>query len=84
LLQDGAATIFESTDFEHPGVVRFDTPPFFQFASGKLTYRCDYANSGVNTIQTGDNFDTDEQCVGIGFFFPSTRSRLCVNDFLVP
>jgi hypothetical protein len=83
-VKDGATPVFESTDWENPGAATFAGPSFYSFATGELTYECTYDNPGINTIQTGNNAATAEQCIAVGYFFPATKSLFCYNDFLVP
>ena len=85
-IKDGATTVFETTDWEHPGAAVFGPPGFRQFASG-LTYQCTYNNTGSNasrTITDGDSPSTDERCEAFGYFFPTTQARFCINNLLVP
>ena len=63
---------------------RFSAPDFCTFASGKLTYDCDYSNFTGRTIRTGSSVVTDEVCMAIGLFFPSTAPVLCFNNLIVP
>jgi hypothetical protein len=74
---DGATLLFESTDWEHPGA-RIG-PPFVTFAANKLTSSCIYNNFTNRTITAGESFQTDEECIGVGYFFPATASLLCFN-----
>jgi len=33
-----------------------------------------------NTIHSGPSLQTDEVCMGIGYFFPSTGPKFCVDS----
>jgi hypothetical protein len=77
---DGGATLFESTDWEHPGATSHTATPFLTFTTGGLTYECTYDNPTGRTITAGHSSVTDEACIAIGYFFPATNSLLCVND----
>lgn len=84
-VKDGQAMVFESDDWEHPGAAAFMTPAeFYTFESGKLTYSCTYNNPTNRTITSGDSADTDEMCMASGYYFPATKPRFCVNNFLIP
>jgi len=79
--------VFGSDDFQNPGRARFSAPNFFSFTSGKLLYSCTYSNLGDNaarTIHSGDSVATDEVCMALGFFFPSTGPVFCYNDIISP
>jgi len=79
--------VFDSGDFENPGRARFSPPDFFSFTSGKLLYRCYYSNLGDNaarTIHAGNSVATDEVCMALGFFFPSTGPVYCFNNVVSP
>lgn len=90
-IKNGMATstnvAFTSTDWEHPGVKEFMQTPFYTFSGDKLTYSCTYNNIGSNydrPIRTGDSAQFDEMCMATGYYFPAPRSRICVNNFLLP
>jgi hypothetical protein len=86
-VKDGAAMVFESTDWEHPGDRNWAASPFFSFSSGKLTYQCDYINATGTTdpIVTGPSAATNEMCMAVGYYFDPTRasvgSRYCLDSF---
>lgn len=80
---DSAVVPFESTSWEHPGAVTWMEPPFYEFASGRLTYECTYDNTGTNaatTVISGPSAATDEMCMATGYYFPATKSLICLND----
>ncbi len=83
-IKDAAATVFESTNFSDPGSVKWTEAPFFTFASGSLTYQCDYVNATPQRIFSGDNTEVEEQCVAVTYFFPATAPVFCYNGFVVP
>lgn len=83
-VKDGTTTLVQSSDFLAPAVLRVATAPFLTFASGQVTYQCEYANPSVSTILSGDSVEFDETCIALGFYFPSTRPRLCYNGTLLP
>ncbi len=84
VLRDGAATAFTAASWDQPGAASFAAPSFFAFTTGKITYECTYANPTNRTIQSGDSFSTDEQCMAVTYFFPTTESRFCFNGVLIP
>lgn len=80
---DGMSPVFVSHDWEHPGAQTWMTSPFYTFATGKVTYRCTYNNTGSNstrTISDGDSAATDEMCMASGYFFPATKSLFCLRN----
>jgi len=82
-VKDGTSAIFTSTDWEHPGDKTWMTTPFYTFATGKLTYECTYNNTGTNsasTVVTGPSAQTNEMCMAIGYYFPATKSLICLNS----
>lgn len=87
-VRDGVAAstnvVFKSNDWEHPGVKTWMATPFYQFASGKLTYECEYSNPNPYSIQTGDSAKTDEMCMATGYVFPATKATICYNSFTLP
>jgi len=79
-VQDGSDMVFTSTDWEHPGVKRFD-PSFYQFAGGNITWSCTYDNVGDNadtTVVAGQSARTNEMCMSTGYFFPATGPKGCI------
>jgi hypothetical protein len=82
-LKDGASVLFTSTNWENPGAMTWLAAPFYTFASGAMTYECTYNNTGANmgsVIHSGASFQTDEVCMGIGYFFPSTGPKFCLDS----
>ncbi len=82
-LKDGASMLFMSTNWENPGAMTWLAAPFYTFASGAMTYECTYNNTGANmarAIHSGSSLETDEVCMGIGYFFPSTGPKFCLDS----
>lgn len=75
-VKDGADVLFEGTDFSDPGAETFNAPGFHTFASGEMTTACTYHNQGNTTLTEGEN-PSEEQCLGIGFFFPGSAQLTC-------
>jgi hypothetical protein len=50
-------------------------------AGSKITYACDYANTGDATYQAGPSATSDEMCMFIGMYYPrlDTETELCWN-----
>ena len=83
-VKDGGAMVFESNNWDHPGAKTWSADPFYSFASGKISYRCEYNNDTANAIRTGDSAQTDEMCLAVGYFFPATAAKFCINSFTLP
>jgi hypothetical protein len=83
-IRDGGQMLFSATDWEHPGARSFAEAPFYSFTSGKLTYRCEYANPTGRRIYDGDSAVTQEMCMAIGYYFPATRPTMCINSAAFP
>lgn len=83
-IKDVASLVFESSDWSDPGAITFPAPSFFTFSTDKITYQCTYDNNGNNTIVTGEDFATNELCVAVGYFFPATKPRYCLDNLLLP
>ena len=78
-----ASPVFMSTNWEDPGAMTWSAAPFYTFTSGTMTYECTYNNTGSNmnaTIHSGPSYQTDEICMGIGYYFPSTGPRFCFDS----
>jgi hypothetical protein len=82
-LKDGTSVLFMGTNWENPGAMTWSAAPFYQFTAAAMTYECTYSNTGSNvnsTIHSGPSYDTNEVCMGIGYFFPSTGPKFCVDN----
>jgi len=82
-VRDGLDVVVDSFDFAAPTSETRSAPPYRRFAAGNLTHSCNYLNPSGYTVRTGPSQQTDEQCLGIGYFFPATAPRLCVNGYLL-
>lgn len=72
--------MFTNDDWEHPETRRFDTAPFFEFASSKVTWECTYTSLGDNmdrTSRAGQSARTDEMCMATGYYFPASGPKGC-------
>ena len=79
-VKDGTAMVFESDNWDDPGSRDWDAEPFYTFASGNLTYRCQYHNPNNYSIQVGESAATDEMCMAVGYFFPANQPSFCLNS----
>ncbi|HET7500768.1 MAG TPA: hypothetical protein VFK02_07185 [Kofleriaceae bacterium] len=71
MVTDAATTVFDSTSWEHPGKASWPKTPFYTFASGKLTYQCEYVNPNNYQIVSGDDATRQETCIAVGYYFPA-------------
>jgi hypothetical protein len=79
-LRKGAATILTTSDWESPAIATYTAPSFYQFGAGeKLTYECAYTNDGPAPVSTGDSYEFDEVCIGVGYYFPADEGY-CFNS----
>ena len=78
---DDRDPVLTSLDWAHPATETLTQPPYRSFASGKLTYACTYDNPTTRTIRRGPSFQTDEECMAVGYFFPADRPYKCYDDF---
>jgi hypothetical protein len=81
-VKDGATTVFDSRNWDHPGAVTWSGEPFYTFTSGTLTYQCEYKNPNNYRIQTGDSAATAEMCMAVGYYFPAVggKGHLCLTN----
>jgi hypothetical protein len=77
---DGASPLVVNSNWEDPQAAVYTQPGFYTFASGGLTYECTYDNPTGDVIQFGESEDTNEVCMGIGYFFPADHPSVCVNN----
>lgn len=79
-VRDGLGPLVQSPDWEHPAIQLFLPPAAYTFSASGMTYECVYNNPGPTTITSGNDPQTDENCVGSGYFFPATRPLLCLDS----
>lgn len=80
VVRDGVAPLVQSANWENPGILLFSSPGFYTFSSSGLTYECVYINPTGSPIVSGNSPISEENCVGIGYFFPATRPLLCIDN----
>jgi hypothetical protein len=81
-VKDGAIALFDSFDWAQPGAKQWTAAPFYSFATGKLTYQCEYENKTNRRIYVGDSVVTDETCMAVGYYFPAPGGvgQTCLNS----
>ncbi|HZJ66510.1 MAG TPA: hypothetical protein VFD36_23545 [Kofleriaceae bacterium] len=81
---DGSQMVLDNASWDHPLIRTWDMP-FFTFPNSTLTYQCDYVNPNNRTIVTGNNADTDEMCMVVGYYFPAPGGigHLCWDEGMV-
>jgi len=77
-IRDGGTTLLQSIDWANQSQAQFGPPGFLEF-SPSMTTRCTYFNLTGQPLVFGESEESDETCMGIGYFFPATRPRWCVN-----
>lgn len=80
-VQQGTDVLFQTTDWANPGATTWPTPPFFTFASNRVTTACTYDNPNGYTVRSGGSYQSEEQCVSVGYFFPATRPLQCRDGY---
>jgi hypothetical protein len=78
---DRPGVLLDSPDWAHPVIATMDAPPFVRFASTKLSYDCTFDNPSSRTIRRGNSYQTDEECLAVGYFFPATRPLACSDGY---
>jgi hypothetical protein len=80
-LRNGATTLLTTSNWEAPTIATYTAPSFYQFGAGeKLTYECSFVNDLATTVHAGDSYESDENCVGVGYYFPGDGA-LCYDSF---
>jgi hypothetical protein len=82
---DGTAMVLDNASWDRPLIQTWNASPFFSFSTTTLTYQCDYRNPNNRTIVTGNNADTDELCMVVGYYFPAPGGigHLCWDEGMV-
>jgi hypothetical protein len=79
------AMVLDNDSWDRPRIQTWNSSPFFAFSTSTLTYQCDYRNPNNRTIVTGNNADTDELCMVVGYYFPAQggTGHLCWDEGMV-
>lgn len=72
--------LVNSDDWEQPRTTLLAAPNFVEFPPFNMGYECTYVNPTGVIVSFGEDELTDEQCIGIGLFFPATRPAICINS----
>jgi hypothetical protein len=78
-IRDGTATVFQTTTPLNPGAAEWHAPPFFTFQSGVLTHQFDYYNPDPSPLTAGNSVASDEVAAALGYYFPATQPKICLN-----
>ncbi len=81
-VHDGTAMVFASDDWEEPGTTDW-LANNYEFSSGSLTYSCTFTNYESFQVGEGDSAATDEMCMAVGYFYPATGPKFCLNSLVV-
>ena len=80
-LTDTGQLLVSTSDWEDPAITTFGVP-FHGFGAGDtLDYECVYNNSSGASVFAGADHQNEENCVGVGYFFPAEGPLLCVDGF---
>ena len=83
-LRNGATTLLTTSNWEAPTITTYSAPPYYAFSPGQtLTYECSFVNDLAQTVHAGDSYETDENCIGLGYYFPGDGA-LCYNTTIIP
>ncbi|MET0592629.1 MAG: hypothetical protein ABW133_08020 [Polyangiaceae bacterium] len=80
VLADGTLgeEIVHTTDWEKPYLASWQAAPFLTFKPGeKLRYSCTYQNDRNQVVTVGNSAETNEMCMAVTYFFPSTATGSC-------
>lgn len=77
----GVQELVVSDDWAAPRTTRLVAPNVVEFTAGApYTYECTYSNPNPFTVNFGESEDSDEQCIGVGMYYPATRPLICINN----
>lgn len=77
----GAQELVASDNWEAPRTTRLAAPNVVEFTAGApYTYECTYTNPNPFIVRFGESEDSDEQCIGVGMYYPATRPLICINN----
>lgn len=77
---DAGSPLVETTGWESPAATVLASPNFHGFSANSLTYECTWDNQTGDVLTFGDDEMTDENCFGVGYFFPATRPTICSTN----
>lgn len=80
-IRRGAQDLVASNDWTAPRITRLAAPNVVEFTAGAMyTYECIYTNPNPFVVSFGESEDTDEQCIGVGMYYPAARPLICINN----
>ena len=79
-IEDATSPLVVSTNWQHPAIATFNPPAFYAFSGSGMTYRCTYDNVTGAPVHAGEDEESQEACIGVGYFFPAARPMLCINN----
>lgn len=75
-LSEAGEPLYENTDWEHPPLKRFASPPLtFKHGEG-FRWQCSYANSTKKYVTFGQSALTNEMCILWAYYYPATGFRV--------
>lgn len=80
-VQENTDVLVDTTDWTNPDAATWPAPPFFSFATNRMTTACTYDNPNGYTLRTGGSYQSEEQCVAVGYFFPATKPLMCRDGY---
>lgn len=75
--------ILENTDWEHPKTEAYDAPYLTLAPGEEIYYQCTYRNDGDTVIHDGQSAATNEMCMAIGYYFPASRTTVCIDSMSI-
>jgi len=70
--------LVRSPDWEIPQEKKYLTDPYLTFMPGeKFHYQCQYMNDLSQVVTAGPSAQTNEMCMAITYYFPSTATGSC-------
>lgn len=76
----GGQELVNTDDWQQPRTTLLAAPGFIEFPPFNMGYECTYANPTGAIVTFGEDELSDEQCIGIGLYFPATRPAICINS----
>jgi hypothetical protein len=74
--------LVHTTDWEHPDVGTWETPPYLTFgANEKIYYACTYQNDTAQAITVGISAIKNEMCMAVMYFFPAPNGGVGCSAF---
>lgn len=75
--------LVHTTDWEHAQIKDWGEPFMTLQPGEQIHYECSYINTSGYQLTVGESADKNEMCMAVGYYFPATGTRFCLNSLSI-